>query len=95
MKTRHTAGLIAVVLVSVVGEIPGFAQEAVSSPASTPATQRETNQTLSVEELAKLKHNPVSGLREVVMLFTPMAVLLASARRNLLALHPRLLGQAI
>jgi len=66
VKTKHTAGLIAVVLVFIVGEIPGSAQEAVSSPASEPVTLGETSQTLSVEELAKLKQNPVSGLREVV-----------------------------
>jgi hypothetical protein len=67
MKTKHTAGLIAVVLVFIVGAIPGFAQEGVSSPASEPVTLGETNQTLSAEELAKLKQNPVSGLREVVL----------------------------
>ena len=67
MKTKDTAGLIAVVLVFIVGAIPGFAQEGVSSPASEPMTLGETNQTLSAEELAKLKQNPVRGLREVVL----------------------------
>jgi hypothetical protein len=61
MKTKHTAGLIAVVFVSIVGAIPGLAQEGVSPPASEPATLGEANQTLSVEELAKLKQNPVRG----------------------------------
>jgi hypothetical protein len=64
MKTKRTAGLIAVVLVFIGGAIPGLAQEAVSSPASEPVTPGETNQAPSVEELAKLKQNPVSGLRQ-------------------------------
>ena len=63
MKTKHAAGLIAVVLVLIVGALPGLAQEGVSSPASEPATLGDTNQTLSVEELAKLKQNPASGRR--------------------------------
>jgi len=70
MKTKHTAGLIPVVLVFIVGAIPGLAQEGVSSPASEPVTLGKTNQALSVEELAKLKQNPVSGLREVI--FQPL-----------------------
>jgi hypothetical protein len=67
MKTKRTAGLIAVVLVFIGGAIPGLAQEAVSSPASEPVTPGETNQAPSVEELAKLKQNPVSGLRQIIL----------------------------
>ena len=33
MKTKHAAGLIAVVLAFIVGAIPGLAQKGVSSPA--------------------------------------------------------------
>ena len=66
MKTKHTAVLIAVMLLFIVGALPGLAQEGVWSPASEPVTLGQTNQTLSVEELAKLKKNPVSGLREVI-----------------------------
>jgi hypothetical protein len=62
-----TSGVMAVVLLFIVGMVTGLAQERVSSPASEPATLGETNQALSLEELAKLKQNPVSGLREVVL----------------------------
>jgi Putative MetA-pathway of phenol degradation len=67
MKTKHTTGLTVVVLSFIVGAIPGFGQEGVSSPASEPVTLSATNQTPSVEELVKLKQNPVSGLRQVVL----------------------------
>jgi hypothetical protein len=39
MKTKHTTGLIVVVLLFIVGVITGLAQERVSSPASEPATR--------------------------------------------------------
>jgi hypothetical protein len=67
MKTKHTTRLIAVVLVFIMGAIPGFAQEGVSSPASEPVTLGRRSQALSVEELANLKQNPVSGLRQVTL----------------------------
>lgn len=51
MKTKHTAGLTTVVLLLIVRATPGLAQEG--------------SQAQSVEELAKLKQNPVSELRQV------------------------------
>jgi hypothetical protein len=51
MKTKHTAGLIAVVLLFIVGAIAGLAQQGVSSQASEPATLGETNQTLSADRV--------------------------------------------
>ena len=62
VKTKHTAGLIAVVLVFLVDKIPGWAQEGVSSPASEPATQGETNQTLHRED-ELIRVNRASHLR--------------------------------
>ena len=64
MKTKHTAELLAVVLL-IVGAIPGLAQKGVSSPASAPVALGDTNQRLSVKKVAKLKQNPVSGMREM------------------------------
>jgi hypothetical protein len=55
MKTKHTTRLIVVVLVFIMGAIPGFAQEGVSSPASEPVTLGKRSQALSLEELANLK----------------------------------------
>ena len=65
VQTRKSASLACVMVLMVISfHIPPA--EAQETSASAPETAA-TGQTPSVEELAKLKQNPVSGLREVIL----------------------------
>ena len=55
-------------LLFIVGAIPGFAQQGVSSPASEPVTLGTTNQTLSVEE-NRIGQRVATALRPVLKLW--------------------------
>ena len=57
---------MAVALLLIVHATPGVAQASVSTDASNPATS-DTTQQLSLEELARLKQNPVSELRQLLL----------------------------